>query len=96
MLEKAAEDEELSGMGTTVVAATVVENYLYVANVGDSRLYLIRDHIRQITRDHSLVGEMVRAGELSRSRREITRTRISSPEQSVQDKNWRLTFLTRT
>ena len=65
MLEKAAEDEELSGMGTTVVAATVVENYLYVANVGDSRLYLIRDHIRQITRDHSLVGEMVRAGEFS-------------------------------
>ena len=65
VLEKAAEDEELSGMGTTVVAATVVENYLYVANVGDSRLYLIRDHIRQITRDHSLVGEMVRAGELS-------------------------------
>ena len=65
MLEKAAENEELSGMGTTVVAATVVENYLYVANVGDSRLYLIRDHIRQITRDHSLVGEMVRAGELS-------------------------------
>ena len=53
VLEKAAEDEELSGMGTTVVAATVVENYLYVANVGDSRLYLIRDHIRQITRDHS-------------------------------------------
>lgn len=96
VLEKAAENEELSGMGTTVVAATVVENYLYVANVGDSRLYLIRDHIRQITRDHSLVGEMVRAGELSRSRREITRTRISSPEQSVQDKNWRLTFLTRT
>ena len=92
VLEKAAEDEELSGMGTTVVAATVVENYLYVANVGDSRLYLIRDHIRQITRDHSLVEEMVRAGELSRSRREITRTRISSPEQSVQDKNWRLTF----
>ena len=65
VLEKAAENEELSGMGTTVVAATVVENYLYVANVGDSRLYLIRDHIRQITRDHSLVGEMVRAGELS-------------------------------
>ena len=37
VLEKAAEDEELSGMGTTVVAATVVENYLYVANVGEQQ-----------------------------------------------------------
>ncbi len=66
VVEKAAGDERLSGMGTTVVAATVVQNYLYVANVGDSRLYLIRDHIKQITRDHSLVEEMVRIGEISR------------------------------
>jgi protein phosphatase len=61
---KAAEDEHLYGMGTTVVAATVMGRYLQVANVGDSRLYVIGDDIRQITRDHSLVQEMVRAGGL--------------------------------
>ena len=66
VLDKASSDERLSGMGTTVVAATVVDEYLYVANVGDSRLYLIRDHIKQITRDHSLVEEMVRLGEITR------------------------------
>lgn len=66
VLEKAGSDERLRGMGTTVVAATAVDEYLYVANVGDSRLYLIREHIRQITKDHSLVEEMVRIGELNR------------------------------
>ena len=65
IIDQAQRDEGLRGMGTTMVVATIVGNYAYVANVGDSRLYLIRDHIRQITRDHSLVGEMVRAGELS-------------------------------
>ena len=49
-------------MGTTLVAATVQDEYLYVANVGDSRLYLIDDGIEQITHDHSLVEEMIRIG----------------------------------
>lgn len=66
ILEKAAGDERLHGMGTTVVAATVVDEYLYVANVGDSRLYLIREHMTQVTKDHSLVEEMVRMGEITR------------------------------
>ncbi len=62
---KASGDEHLYGMGTTVVAATVMGRYLQVANVGDSRLYVISEEsIRQITRDHSLVQEMVRAGGL--------------------------------
>ena len=60
--ERALEDETLEGMGTTVVAATILERDLLVANVGDSRLYIIGDEIHQITRDHSLVEEMVRAG----------------------------------
>lgn len=59
---KAEEDTTLYGMGTTIVAATIIGNRLEVANVGDSRLYIIRDGIRQITRDHSLVQEMVRMG----------------------------------
>lgn len=63
---KAREDESLFGMGTTVVAATCLGRYLQVANVGDSRLYIINDEIRQITRDHSLVEEMVRMGGLDR------------------------------
>ena len=66
VMEKAREDKNLEGMGTTVVAATVQGGFLYVANVGDSRLYLLDDGIEQITRDHSLVEEMVRAGELGR------------------------------
>ena len=66
VLEKSKEDRSLEGMGTTVVAATVKEGYLYVANVGDSRLYVIDRQIEQITRDHSLVEEMIRIGELQR------------------------------
>ncbi|MCR5109160.1 MAG: Stp1/IreP family PP2C-type Ser/Thr phosphatase [Lachnospiraceae bacterium] len=61
---KALSDMSYSGMGTTVVCGTVEKDVLYVANVGDSRLYLINRHINQITKDHSLVEEMVRAGEL--------------------------------
>lgn len=64
---KAREDENLAGMGTTVVAATCMGKYLQVANIGDSRLYIINDEIRQVTRDHSLVEEMVRMGGLDRA-----------------------------
>lgn len=63
---KAREDESLYGMGTTAVVATCMGHYLQVANVGDSRLYIINDGIRQITRDHSLVEEMVRMGGIDR------------------------------
>lgn len=60
--QRAQEDEAYSGMGTTMVAATCLGKYLEVANVGDSRLYVINDKIEQITQDHSLVEEMVRMG----------------------------------
>ena len=68
LLEVAGADPSKSGMGTTVVAATVIGDLLHVANIGDSRLYVI-DHeaIRQITRDHSLVEEMVRLGEMDKA-----------------------------
>ncbi|MCR5799274.1 MAG: Stp1/IreP family PP2C-type Ser/Thr phosphatase [Lachnospiraceae bacterium] len=69
---KSEEEAELNGMGTTVVAATIDGDKLCVANVGDSRLYIINDReIKQITRDHSLVEEMVRMGGL---KRELART----------------------
>ncbi len=64
--KRAREDRALSGMGTTIVAATCIGKYLEVANVGDSRLYVISDEIRQITQDHSLVEEMVRMGGLDK------------------------------
>ena len=64
--KKAAEDEAMAGMGTTLVAATIQNGILKVANVGDSRLYLVNSRIQQITVDHSLVEEMVRMGGLNR------------------------------
>ncbi|MBQ6814892.1 MAG: Stp1/IreP family PP2C-type Ser/Thr phosphatase [Lachnospiraceae bacterium] len=67
VLDMATSDEKFKGMGTTLVVATLEDGILYVANVGDSRLYLIDDDdIKQITRDHSLVQEMVSIGELDK------------------------------
>lgn len=56
----------LKGMGTTIVCCSISGTDMEVVNVGDSRLYVCRDRLQQITVDHSLVEEMVRAGELSR------------------------------
>lgn len=61
-------DPDLNGMGTTMVAAVIQDDRLYVANVGDSRLYLVGDDIKQITMDHSLVEELIRNGELERKK----------------------------
>lgn len=62
LLETAKQDSKLEGMGTTLVVATVIERTLYFANVGDSRLYLLNHDIKQVSKDHSLVQEMVRLG----------------------------------
>lgn len=62
LLETAKQDSKLEGMGTTLVVATVIERTLYFANVGDSRLYLLNNDIKQVSKDHSLVQEMVRLG----------------------------------
>lgn len=65
---EASMDASLAGMGTTVVVATVIGRYLQVANVGDSRLYVVNpEEIRQITKDHSLVEEMIRLGAIDRA-----------------------------
>lgn len=60
--DMAMSNRDYNGMGTTFVACTIVGNHVYIANVGDSRLYLVGRDIRQITRDHSLVEDMVRMG----------------------------------
>lgn len=66
--QEACADADKAGMGTTMVAATIDgEKMLRVANVGDSRLYIVRDgELQQVTRDHSVIGEMVRKGEMTK------------------------------
>ncbi len=65
IIREASEHREMFGMGTTIVVTTIIEQYAYTANVGDSRLYLLDDKLCQITKDHSLVEEMVRMGEIT-------------------------------
>ena len=67
LVAESREDEAKRGMGTTLVVGTIIGNKLFVANIGDSRLYIVggTEQIRQITRDHSLVDEMVRMGEIN-------------------------------
>ncbi|MCB0412245.1 MAG: serine/threonine-protein phosphatase, partial [Bdellovibrionales bacterium] len=60
------ENPELFGMGTTMVGIWGVRNKLFIANVGDSRAYLYADkHLWQLTEDHSLINEQVKAGVIS-------------------------------
>ena len=62
-----------SGMGSTIVAALLRGNALAIANVGDSRIYLIRHgEIQQLTQDHSLVMEQVRLGYITREQAETS------------------------
>ena len=69
LLEMSATHSELNGMGTTFVSAVIVENKMYVANIGDSRLYVMHQgETKQITLDHSLVEELIRTGQLDRRR----------------------------
>lgn len=57
------EQPELQGMGTTLISCFYYKGTLYIGNVGDSRVYLIRDNrMWQLTEDHSLLNEHVRAG----------------------------------
>ncbi len=64
--DRATEQAGRAGMGTTCVVAVVRGGLAYLANVGDSRAYLVRDgQIRQLTHDHSWVAEQVRAGMLT-------------------------------
>lgn len=64
--EKAAESAEFHGMGTTAVALLIDSGNAFIAHVGDSRLYLVRqDTVQQVTEDHSFVARQVKAGVLT-------------------------------
>ena len=66
-------DEDLHGMGTTVVAAIVKNNEACIAHVGDSRAYKVsKDKIEQVTKDHSLVQEMLDNGQITQEEFEVT------------------------
>ncbi len=66
VFERAARTPDLRGMGTTCTAMALADDHAWFAHVGDSRAYLVRgDVITQLTRDHSLVEDMVRSGMIS-------------------------------
>ncbi len=94
VLARSQADAATRGMGTTVCAAALVANddggqTLVIINVGDSRAYLMRDgELSQITEDHSVADELMRAGQLSEEQASIDRrrhvlTRVLGMDQSV-------------
>ena len=62
---KSKSSSDFEGMGTTVVAAIVADNVVYVAHAGDSRAYLASDKMCQLTKDHSVVQELIDRGTLA-------------------------------
>ena len=72
VFERSMSDRQVQGMGTTLTAATVDDEGVHLAHVGDSRAYLLRaGAFRQLTDDHTLVNRMVRAGEITREEAEV-------------------------
>ena len=66
LFRQQAEDEKLAGMGTTLSVIWMSGHFVYLGHVGDSRIYRFRDgELTQMTDDHSLVGELMRAGYLT-------------------------------
>lgn len=65
--EKAISEEKYNGMGTTITAAYIINNDLFIGHIGDSRAYLLRDEkLIQLTEDHSLVAQLVKNGTISK------------------------------
>jgi serine/threonine protein phosphatase PrpC len=65
--EKAISEEKYNGMGTTITAAYIINNDLFIGHIGDSRAYLLRDEkMIQLTEDHSLVAQLVKNGTISK------------------------------
>ncbi len=91
LVQLSMENPQYLGMGTTLVLATIMDHQLYVANVGDSRLYLISDIIQQISRDHSYVEELVALGKLTRDseeykmRKNIITRAVGNPDGVLVD-----------
>jgi serine/threonine protein phosphatase PrpC len=92
LFNQAQTNPQQQGMGTTFTAVVIKDNRAFVAHVGDSRLYLIRNgQFEQLTQDHSWVEEQVRAGVLTRLQAEnhpqrnvITRALATMPDVKVE------------
>ena len=88
--DRSRSEAKRAGMGTTVTAAYVGEHEVTIAHVGDSRAYVLRDgELTRLTRDHSLVGELVARGKLTEEQAEThpqrsVITRALGPEPEVQ------------
>lgn len=65
LYDKAVNNAELTGMGTTAVAAFVKDGAAVIAHVGDSRIYLVNGEIKQLTRDHSVVQSLIESGKIT-------------------------------
>ena len=80
IVNRVASEERLAGMGTTAVVTAIKDNQLYWASVGDSRLYVYRDGLlKQITTDHSMVQELLTAGEITKDEM------LSHPQRNLFD-----------
>jgi PPM family protein phosphatase len=88
--DRSEEEEQLSGMGTTLTAARIEGGSALVAHVGDSRAYLLREGLlRQLTTDHTLVARMVKSGEISEAEADVhphknVLTRALGTDQDVE------------
>jgi serine/threonine protein phosphatase PrpC len=88
--QRASQDPALGRMGSTVVAAVLKGRNIYLINVGDSRAYLVnKQQVRQISYDHSLVGEQLRQGIITEAdvrhhpRRNVLSMSISAQREDI-------------
>lgn len=65
LYDMSASEQSLSGMGTTAVIALIKDGESVIANVGDSRIYLVNENIKQLTRDHSVVQSLIESGKIT-------------------------------
>lgn len=65
IFDRASKNVDLSGMGTTITVAVIKDNNAVIAHVGDSRIYLIEDDIKLLTKDHSIVQTLIETGEIT-------------------------------
>lgn len=96
ILAKAHSYQDLNGMGTTLVCALIFPESFIMANIGDSRGYLLRQgKLRQLTEDHSFVNELLKRGEISPSEAQnhpqknlITRSLGISKQTEIDEKTF--------